>query len=92
MNVIPIQCTTWHRFIFVLLITVMESEERIKFFLQTVPCLLNFCKAFPPLCEDVTTLLSQVGRICVSQLAATTNMSFFGEWRLTWKNLLVFLL
>ncbi|XP_041348716.1 integrator complex subunit 2-like [Gigantopelta aegis] len=59
------------------LLTVLDSEERIKFFLQTVPCLLNFCKAFPPLCEDVTTLLTQVGRICVSQLAATTNMSFF---------------
>lgn len=36
-------------------------------FAPTLPSLVRFCKAFPPLIEDVIGLLLQYGRICVSE-------------------------
>ncbi|KAK6190857.1 hypothetical protein SNE40_002632 [Patella caerulea] len=56
------------------LLTVLETEERIHFYLQTVPCLIDMCESFPPLCDDVTSLLTQIGRVCFSQLSVTSNL------------------
>ncbi|XP_046325730.2 integrator complex subunit 2-like isoform X2 [Haliotis rufescens] len=55
------------------MLTVLESEMRVLFFQETVPCLFNICKAFPPLCDDVTSLLTQIGRVCFSQLTTTNS-------------------
>ncbi|GAB6030189.1 Integrator complex subunit 2 [Chamberlinius hualienensis] len=49
------------------LLGVLSSDVRRSFFIPTVPALVHICKAFPPLCEDVTSLLIQIGRICISE-------------------------
>ncbi|XP_067686242.1 integrator complex subunit 2-like isoform X2 [Haliotis asinina] len=56
------------------MLTVLESEMRVLFFQETVPCLFNICKAFPPLCDDVTSLLTQIGRVCFSHLTTTNTV------------------
>ncbi|KAL3858011.1 hypothetical protein ACJMK2_012627 [Sinanodonta woodiana] len=52
---------------------VCDNEERVNYFLETIPYLTKVCQAFPPLCEDVTSLLTQVGRICYSHLSFANN-------------------
>lgn len=54
--------------------SVLEKEERADFFLETIPFLVKVCQAFPPLCEDSASLLSQVGRVCFSDLTASGNI------------------
>jgi len=56
------------------IIAVLENKDRVEFFVQTIPFLVQVCQAFPPLCEDATTLLGQVGRVCISNLTATSNV------------------
>ncbi|XP_062598976.1 integrator complex subunit 2-like [Saccostrea cucullata] len=56
------------------MIGVLENTERVNFFLETVPCLTKVCQAFPPLCEDVTSFLHQIGRVCMSHLTAASNL------------------
>ncbi|PVD31271.1 hypothetical protein C0Q70_06683 [Pomacea canaliculata] len=55
------------------LLTAYESTTVCQMFAKTVPSLLTLCKVFPPLCNDVTSLLMQVARICRSQLAITSH-------------------
>ncbi|KAK7087171.1 integrator complex subunit 2-like [Littorina saxatilis] len=50
-----------------------ESHVWCKMFVHTVPSILLMCRAFPPLCEDVTALLIQIARVCRSQLAVSSN-------------------
>ena len=50
-------------------------------FIQTVPSLVLMCRAFPPLCEDVTALLVQIARVCRSQLAINSNTAVTGKQR-----------
>nr|KAI8738299.1 integrator complex subunit 2 [Biomphalaria glabrata] len=57
------------------LLTVLEKGEWVTFFRQTVPSLVAICEAFPPLCDDVTSLLSQLGRVCYSQMTVAGNSS-----------------
>ena len=47
--------------------TVLTSAERNILFPPILPSLMRFCKAFPPLIEDVIGLLLQYGRICASE-------------------------
>lgn len=56
------------------MIGVLENKERVNFFLETVPCLTKVCQAFPPLCEDVTSFLHQIGRVCMSHLTSASNL------------------
>lgn len=42
-------------------------EERNTLFPPILPSLVRFCKAFPPIIEDVVSLLAQYGRITVSE-------------------------
>ncbi|XP_060079254.1 integrator complex subunit 2-like [Ylistrum balloti] len=56
------------------MIEVLDGQYRAKFLVETVPCLVRVCQAFPPLCEDATTLLGQVGRICISHLTSSSNV------------------
>ena len=45
----------------------LTSEERQQLFPPVLPAFVRFCKAFPPLMEDVVSLLLQYGRICASE-------------------------
>ncbi|XP_023688904.2 integrator complex subunit 2 isoform X2 [Paramormyrops kingsleyae] len=51
------------------LLTVLTQAKRYSFFMPTLPCLVAFCKAFPPLYDDVAALLVQVGQVCASEVA-----------------------
>ncbi|WAR02639.1 INT2-like protein, partial [Mya arenaria] len=55
------------------MIGVLEAGNRMEFFSETLPCMVRVCGAFPPLCEDVTSLLIQSGRVCLSHLTASSN-------------------
>lgn len=45
----------------------LSVEERNVLFPPILSALVRFCKAFPPLIEDVVGLLLQYGKICVSE-------------------------
>ncbi|XP_062373767.1 integrator complex subunit 2 [Sardina pilchardus] len=51
------------------LLTVLTRKKRHSFFMPTLPCLVSFCQAFPPLYEDVFALLVQVGQVCAADVA-----------------------
>uniref|UniRef100_A0A672Z286 Integrator complex subunit 2 n=1 Tax=Sphaeramia orbicularis TaxID=375764 RepID=A0A672Z286_9TELE len=51
------------------LLTVLTHAKRFAFFMPTLPCLVAFCQAFPPLYDDVAALLVQVGQVCASDVA-----------------------
>nr|XP_015815631.2 integrator complex subunit 2 isoform X2 [Nothobranchius furzeri] len=51
------------------LLTVLSRAKRYSFFMPTLPCLVAFCQAFPPLYDDVAALLVQVGQVCASDVA-----------------------
>jgi len=40
--------------------------------IPVLPSLVRFCKAFPPLSEDVISLLVQFGKICASEKCLET--------------------
>ena len=46
---------------------VLTVEERNILFPPVLPSMVRFCKAFPPMIEDVVGLLLQYGRICASE-------------------------
>lgn len=48
---------------------VLTHAKRYSFFMPTLPCLVAFCQAFPPLYDEVTALLVQVGQVCASDVA-----------------------
>lgn len=48
---------------------VLNRAKRFTFFMPTLPCLVAFCQAFPPLYDDVAALLVQVGQVCASDVA-----------------------
>ena len=45
----------------------LTVEERNILFPPVLPSMVRFCKAFPPMIEDVVGLLLQYGRICASE-------------------------
>ncbi|GFO32796.1 integrator complex subunit 2 [Plakobranchus ocellatus] len=57
------------------LLSVLEKSDWVTFFQQTIPSLVPICEAFPPLCEDATALLSQIGRVCHGQMTVAGNAS-----------------
>ena len=59
--------------------SVLEAKKRVEFFSETLPCLAKVCQAFPPLCEDVTTLLAQIGRVCLSHISSLSNRPETGK-------------
>ncbi|KAK9968348.1 hypothetical protein ABG768_002678 [Culter alburnus] len=50
------------------LLTVLTRTKRYAFFMPTLPCLVSFCKAFPPLFDDVMSLLVQVGQVSAADV------------------------
>ena len=57
-----------------------ESGVMPAAFQDILPCLELMCEAFPPLCEDVTCLLLQLGRVCRTNVAVTGCPILSGEW------------
>ncbi|XP_015281767.1 PREDICTED: integrator complex subunit 2 [Gekko japonicus] len=55
------------------LLTVLTRAKRFSFFMPTLPCLVSFCQAFPPLYEDIVSLLIQIGQVCASDVATATR-------------------
>ncbi|KAJ6653699.1 hypothetical protein lerEdw1_008825 [Lerista edwardsae] len=55
------------------LLTVLTEPKRYTFFAPTLPCLVSFCQAFPPLYEDIMSLLIQIGQVCASDVATETR-------------------
>lgn len=53
------------------LLGVFPSSSRGKLFAPALPALVRICEAFPPLTEDVVSLLMQLGRVCVSETSLT---------------------
>uniref|UniRef100_A0A672T6M8 Integrator complex subunit 2-like n=1 Tax=Sinocyclocheilus grahami TaxID=75366 RepID=A0A672T6M8_SINGR len=50
------------------ILTVLTRAKRFAFFMPTLPCLVSFCKAFPPLFDDVMSLLVQVGQVSAADI------------------------
>lgn len=53
-----------------LLYLVLTRAKRFAFFMPTLPCLVSICWAFPPLYDDVASLLVQLGQVCAADAAA----------------------
>ncbi|KAF6206701.1 hypothetical protein GE061_017937 [Apolygus lucorum] len=49
------------------LLSVLPRGARVELFSSTLDCLVKICEAFPPLVEDVLSLLLQLGRVCKSE-------------------------
>lgn len=41
--------------------------------MSTLPCLMSICWAFPPLYDDVASLLVQAGQVCAADVATKTR-------------------
>ncbi|XP_058267637.1 integrator complex subunit 2 isoform X1 [Hemibagrus wyckioides] len=52
------------------LLTILTRAKRFAFFMPTLPCLVSICWAFPPLYDDVASLLVQLGQVCAADVAA----------------------
>lgn len=46
----------------------LTRAKRFAFFMPTLSCLVSFCKAFPPLFDDVMSLLVQVGQVSAADV------------------------
>lgn len=55
------------------LLTVLTRAKRFAFFMPTLPCLVAFCEAFPPLFDDVMSLLVQVGQVAAADVTTKTR-------------------
>lgn len=49
---------------------VLPGNETVSIFEPVVSALARICRRFPPLSNDVVSLLIQVGRICTARLGA----------------------
>lgn len=49
------------------LLGILSSDTRIEMFRAVLPCIVRFSEAFPPLLDDCTQFLMQLGRIAESQ-------------------------
>ena len=57
------------------LLTVLPRHQRIPFFLITTPSLSRISRAFPPLADDVTSFLLQLGRIANASSSKCSYMA-----------------
>lgn len=51
------------------LLGVLSAKDRVILFMPVLPALARICLAFPPLAEDTTGLLLQLGRVNSAQAA-----------------------
>lgn len=52
---------------------VLPSWSRAELFGPCLPALVRICEAFPPLVDDVVSLLMQLGRICMSEVSLSSR-------------------
>lgn len=57
------------------LLGVLSNDTRVEMFRAILPCIVRFAEAFPPLLEDCTLFLMQLGRIADSQAALGRSIS-----------------
>eukprot|EP00058_Branchiostoma_floridae_P020274 XP_002605764.1 hypothetical protein BRAFLDRAFT_114421 [Branchiostoma floridae] len=55
------------------LMTVLPSDSRQKFCLATLPALVRICRAFPPLTQDVVSILLQLAQITASSSPGSSS-------------------
>jgi len=60
------------------IISVLPSWSRAELFAPCLPALVRICEAFPPLVDDVISLLMQLGRICMSEESLTSWQDWTG--------------
>lgn len=53
------------------LLATLPSSKRVPFFTPALPALVRFCHAFPPLCDEATGFLLELGRVAVSHASAS---------------------
>ena len=52
------------------LLATLPASKRGPFFTPTLPTLVRFCRAFPPLCDEATGFLLELGRVAASHASA----------------------
>ncbi|XP_074636420.1 integrator complex subunit 2-like isoform X2 [Acropora palmata] len=55
------------------LLATLPFSKRAAFFTPTLPTLVRFCRAFPPLCDEATGFLLELGRVASSHAAASAG-------------------
>lgn len=51
----------------------ISSNQRIKLFKPVLPALVRISEAFPPLCDDIIGLMTQLARVCESQASLASH-------------------
>lgn len=57
------------------LLATLPATKRASFFTPALPTLVRFCRAFPPLCEEATSFLLELGRVAASHASASAGHS-----------------
>lgn len=57
------------------LLATLPASKRAPFFSPILPTLVRFCRAFPPLCDDATGFLLELGRVAVSHASASAGFT-----------------
>lgn len=55
------------------LLATLPASKRAAFFTPTLPTLVRFCRAFPPLCDEATGFLLELGRVAASHASASAG-------------------
>lgn len=57
------------------LLATLPASKRSSFFTPALPTLVRFCRAFPPLCDEATGFLLELGRVAASHASASASHS-----------------
>ncbi|KAJ7373791.1 Integrator complex subunit 2 [Desmophyllum pertusum] len=57
------------------LLATLPASKRGPFFTPTLPTLVRFCRAFPPLCDEATGFLLELGRVAASHASASAGFT-----------------
>ena len=55
------------------LLATLPASKRVAFFTPSLPALVRFCRAFPPLCDEATGFLLELGRVAASHASASVG-------------------
>ena len=57
------------------LLATLPASKRASFFTPTLPTLVRLCRTFPPLCDEATGFLLELGRVAASHASASAGHS-----------------
>ncbi|KAL9980911.1 hypothetical protein ACROYT_G009553 [Oculina patagonica] len=57
------------------LLATLPASKRAPFFTPTLPTLVRFCRAFPPLCDEASGFLLELGRVAASHASASAGFT-----------------